>query len=212
MTATTAGASAARPRVAVLGGTFDPIHRGHLAIAEQVARELGAVETWLVPTNVPPHRGPASASNRDRLDMVRAAAAGDPGMTVLDLELRRAGPSYTVDTLSELEARCPDVEIWLTLGADAAREFPNWHRREALERGARFVLVNRTGVPDLDAAEAARLGFDPARTLIVHVASPEISATEVRRRAQLGEGLEELVPNPVATIILERGLYRGEVG
>jgi nicotinate-nucleotide adenylyltransferase len=202
----------ARLRAAVLGGTFDPIHRGHLAIAEQVRAELAAAEVWLVPTGLPPHRGPASASPEDRLDMCRAAAAEHPGMRVLDLEARRPGPSYTVDTLAELEAGRPDAEVWLVLGADAAREFPTWHRREALERQARFVLVNRTGVEGLDAAEAAGLGFDPGRTRIVAVVSPQISATEVRRRVQLGEGLEELVPPAVAAIILERGLYRDEVG
>ena len=204
--------SAGGRRVAVLGGTFDPIHRGHLAIAEQVGRELGAAEIWLVPTSVPPHRGPASASPQDRLDMVAAAAAEHPGMRVLDLELRRDGPSYTVDTLAELEAWRPDAEIWLILGADAAREFPNWHRREALERNARFVLVNRTGVRGLDAAEAARLGFEPSRTRICQVTSPEISATEVRHRARVGEGLDELVPEAVAAIIVDRGLYKAEVG
>ena len=162
----------------MLGGTFDPIHRGHLAIAEQVRVELDAAEVWLVPTGQPPHRGPASASTEDRLDMCRAAAAEHPGMRVLDLEARRAGPSYTADTLAELEAGRPDAEIWLLLGADAAREFPAWHRREALERQARFVLVNRTGADGLDAGEAAGLGFDPTRTRIVEVVSPQISATE----------------------------------
>ena len=199
-------------RAAVLGGTFDPVHRGHLAVAEQVGAELGAAEVWLIPTRLPPHRGPAEASGQDRLDMCRAAAAGHPGLTVLDLELRRPGPSYTIDTLAELEAWRPGVEIWFTLGADAARDFAGWHRRHVLERTARFVLVNRTGVDDLVEAEAARLGFAAERTRIIRVSSPPISATEVRRRAAIGEGLEELVPAGVAAIIRERGLYRGEVG
>src|SRR5260221_8206331 len=111
------------PRVVVvLGGTFDPIHAGHLAILEQVRSSVDADEAWLVPTATPPHRRPALASVGDRLDMVRAAALGHPDVRVVDYEVERGGPSYTVDTLDELERRHPRVRFWLTLGADAARD------------------------------------------------------------------------------------------
>jgi len=196
------------PRVVVvLGGTFDPIHAGHLAILEQVRRSVAADEAWLVPTATPPHRRPALASVGDRLDMVRAAALGHPGVRVVDDEVRRGGPSYTVDTLDELERRHPGVEFWLTLGADAARDIGGWHRAADLLARARFVLVNRTGVPALDEAEARRLGFDAARTRLIHVDSPPVSATEIRGRVAAGVPLDDLVSPAVARIIAQRGLY-----
>lgn len=198
--------------VVVLGGTFDPIHFGHLAAAEQARDLAGADEVWLVPANTPPHRGATMASSEDRLDLVRAASAGRERMRVLDLELRRPGPSYTADTLAELAAAHPGTEIWFALGTDAARDIPTWHRREEVLRTGRFLLLNRGGVGEVDAAEAARLGFDPARTRIVHIDSPPISATEVRRRAAAGEPTDGLVPGPVARLIAERGLYRAVAG
>ena len=200
------------PRVVVLGGTFDPVHRGHLAAAQQSRELIGADEAWLIPTNTPPHRGPTIASPTDRMDMLCAAVAGEPRIRVLDLELLRPGPSYTADTMVQLDAEHPDTEVWFALGTDAARDIAGWHRSEEVLDRARFVLLNRGGVGEIDAAEAARLGFAPERTRIVHIDSPPISATEVRRRAAAGLGLEGLVPDPVARIIAERGLYRTVAG
>ena len=196
-------------RVAILGGTFDPIHYGHLAIAEQARERLGADEAWLVPTRRPPHREPTIASAEDRLDMVTAAVDGRAGLRSVDLEVRRPGPSYTIDTLVELEAQHPDAELWLVLGADAARDIGSWHRHDELLARARFLLVNRTGVPDIDDAQARSLGYPAERTRIVHVDSPPLSATEARRRVAAGLGLEGLVPAPVASLIAARGLYAG---
>jgi nicotinate-nucleotide adenylyltransferase len=133
-------------------------------------------------------------------------------MRVLDLELRRPGPSYTADTLAELAGEHPGTEIWFALGTDAARDIPTWHRRDEVLDSARFLLLNRGGVGAIDAAEAARLGFTPDRTWIVQIDSPPISATEVRRRAASGLSLEGLVPGPVARLIAERGLYRPVAG
>jgi nicotinate-nucleotide adenylyltransferase len=195
-------------RVAVLGGTFDPIHAGHLAILEQVRRSVDADEAWLLPTALPPHRRPAHASVDDRLAMTHAAAAGHPRVRVVEDEARRDGPSYTIDTLDELERAHPGVQFWFTLGADAAREVGAWHRAVELLGRARFVLVNRTGVPPLDDAEARALGFDPSRTRLIHVASPPVSATEIRRRVAAGESIEGMVAAAVARIIVDRSLYR----
>ena len=199
--------SAQRRAVVVLGGTFDPIHAGHLAILDQVRRAAGAEEAWLIPTARPPHRRPTHASAEDRLAMTEAAAAGLPGVRVLDIEVRRQGLSYTVDTLDELERLEPDVVPWFTLGADAARDVPTWLRAAELLARAHFVLVNRSGVPPLDEAEAAGLGFDLRRTRLIHVASPPVSATEIRRRVAAGEAVEGLVPPAVASLIAARGLY-----
>lgn len=194
--------------VAVLGGTFDPIHAGHLAILDQVRRSVDADEAWLLPTNLPGHRRPALASVDDRLAMVRAAAEGDASVRVVELEARREGPSYTIDTLEELEREHPGVQFWLVLGADAARDIGTWHRAAEVLARARFVLVNRAGVPPLGDEEARALGFDPGRTRLIHVESPPVSATAIRRRVAAGESIEGMVAAPVARIIAERGLYR----
>lgn len=193
--------------VAVLGGTFDPIHAGHLAILDQVRRAVGADEAWLLPTATPPHRRPTHASAADRLAMAQAAAADLHGVRVVDTEIRRDGLSYTIDTLDELERDHPGVAIWFTLGADAAREIGTWHRAAELLARARFVVVNRTGVPPVTEEEARGLGFDPERTRLIHVASPPVSATEIRRRVAAGEEVEGMVPPAVAVIISQRGLY-----
>jgi nicotinate-nucleotide adenylyltransferase len=193
--------------VVALGGTFDPIHAGHLAILEQVARAVGADEAWLIPTATPPHRRPAHASASDRLDMARAAAEGVPGLRVLDLEVRRPGLSYTVDTLDELASQYPGTRVWLVLGADAAREVGRWHRAAEVLQRAWLVVVNRSGVAPLGEAEVAALGLDSARTRLVSVDSPPVSATEIRRRVGAGESIAGLVPEAVARLIAERGLY-----
>ena len=194
--------------VAVLGGTFDPIHAGHLAILDQVRHAAGAAEAWLIPTNRPPHRRPTHASPDDRLAMTRAAAAGVPGVRVLDVEIRRDGLSYTIDTLDELESLHPGVVIWFTLGADAARDVPHWHRAAELLGRARFIVVNRSGVEPIDDAEARRLGFEVGeRTMLIHVDSPAVSATDIRRRVAAGEPITGLVPAAVERLIAERRLY-----
>jgi nicotinate-nucleotide adenylyltransferase len=192
----------------VLGGTFDPIHAGHLAVLEQVRGAVDADEAWLLPTATPPHRRPAHASALDRLALARAAAEGHARVRVLDLEVRRGGFSYTIDTLDELEVAFPGVRVWFVVGADAARDVQAWHRAGELLARARFAVVNRSGVRPLDAAEALRLGFDLARTLLVRVDSPPVSATEIRRRVATGESIEGMVPPAVGALIAARGLYR----
>lgn len=200
--------TAARPaRVILLGGTFDPVHCGHLAVAAQASRLLDAEQVWLVPAGIPPHREATLASAADREAMVRAAVVGRADLRIADVELRRDGPSYSSDTVAALAAAHPDVEQWFLLGADAAREIGGWHALGRLLEIVRFVLVNRDGVGTLTLAEAVRLGFDPARTRVVRVDSPPISATEVRRRVAAGLPLDGWVPEAVAAIIAARGLY-----
>jgi nicotinate-nucleotide adenylyltransferase len=198
----------AASRVAVFGGTFDPFHLGHLAVAEQAREGVLADETWVVPAGVPPHRGPAHAGAADRLAMCRAAIEGRPRITVVDLELRRPGPSYTVDTMHDLAAAHPEVQLWVVLGADAAREMASWHGSSELLTAYHFVLVNRAGEALIHHAEAIGLGYRPERTRVVGIESPDISATEIRRRVAAGEALDGLVSPAVAAFIAARRLYR----
>jgi nicotinate-nucleotide adenylyltransferase len=196
----------------VFGGTFDPFHLGHLAVAEQAREGILAAETWVVPAGHPPHRGPVHAGPADRLAMCRAGTEDLARIRVLDLELRRPGPSYTVDTMRDLAAAHPELELWVVLGADAARQVPAWHGAEELQAGFRFVLVNRTGESSIRHPEAVALGFRPDRTRVVGIHSPDISATEIRARAAAGEPLDGLVSPAVAAVIARLGLYGPDAG
>jgi nicotinate-nucleotide adenylyltransferase len=192
------------------GGTFDPVHNGHLAIARQAREATGAESVWFVPAALAPLRDAPQASPRDRFELLEAACAGPEGlgMAVLDIAIRRGGLSYTADVMDALRAEHPDRDLRVLLGADVARTIGAWHRAADLLRRESFVIVNRSGVPQLDAAEAERLGYSPARTMLLSVQSPEVSATEIRGRCARGESLEGLVPEAVATLIARKGMYR----
>ena len=194
-------------RVAVFGGTFDPFHVGHLAVAEQARDGVLADEVWVVPAGVPPHRGPVMADAADRLAMCRAAIEGRPRNSALDLELSRPGPSYTLDTMRDLGAGHPGTQLWVVLGADAARQTSGWHEAGELLGTYHFVLVNRAGEAPIRHAEAIALGFLPELTRVVGIDSPDISGTEIRRRVAAGEPLSGMVSPAVAAIIEQRRLY-----
>ncbi len=188
-------------RIGVFGGTFDPPHTGHLVVASDACGALGLDRVLWIPSAVPPHKvktvqAPAEA----RLEMVRAAIAGDPRFEADDLELRRPGPSYTVDTLRDLAARHPGAELVLLIGADNLREIPGWREPGEILRLARVAVLSRDGAgvpPDA-----------PVPAVPVPVTRVDVSATEVRRRAAAGETIRYLVPDAVRALVERRGLYR----
>jgi nicotinate-nucleotide adenylyltransferase len=194
----------------VFGGTFDPVHNGHLAIARQARSATGAESVWFVPAALAPLRDAPQASPQDRFELLQAACAGPEavGMTVLDVAIRRGGLSYTADVMDALRAEHPDRELRVLLGADVARTIGAWHRAADLLRRESFVIVNRSGVPRLDADEAELLGYSAARTILLSVQSPEVSATEIRTRCARGESIDGLVPEAVAALIAKKGMYR----
>lgn len=185
-------------RLGVLGGTFDPIHLGHLAAARAAIECAHLDRVLVVPTGVPPHRAPAVAGAADRLEMARLAVADDPRFAVVDVELRRSGRSYTVDTLRELHAQHPDDELFLILGWDAAKLLDTWHQPDEVRRLARVVIVTRPG-SGRPAASSELLCERP---------TPDISASRLRSALGRGEGVAEFVPAPVAEYIATHGLYR----
>jgi nicotinate-nucleotide adenylyltransferase len=196
-------------RIGLVGGTFDPIHLGHLAVAE-AARECGHLDrVLLVPSARPPHRRPAEASAEDRLAMARLAAEGRDRIEVSDAELRRPGPSYTVDTLSELRAAYPDADLFLVLGWDAAREIRLWERPARVFELARVLVVNRPGLDPPTEAELRAAGLDPERVLLCDQRTPNVKATRVRAVLASGGELDGLLAPAVARYIAEHGLYRG---
>jgi nicotinate-nucleotide adenylyltransferase len=196
--------------VLVFGGTFDPVHCGHLSIARQAREQSGAEATWFVPAAIAPLRDGPQATPTERLELLEAACAaeGEPTDVVLDLAVRRGGVSYTADVMDALRAEHPDNELAVLIGADAARTINQWHRAEDVLRTERFVIVNRTGPPPLDADEVARLGYPGERTMLLTIDSPDISASEVRERSARGESLRGLVPDVVASLIAAKGMYR----
>jgi len=203
--------NAARPhsRLGVMGGTFDPIHLGHVAMAEAAAACAGLDRVLVVPASVPPHRAEATAPAADRLAMCRIAAAADPRLEVSDVELRREGPSYTVDTLRQLTAERPRDELHLLLGWDAAREIRSWRSPDEVIGLARLVVVSRPGYPVPSEADLGAAGIDPARAVLCDVRTPAVESTEVRRRAEEGRDLAGLVDPAVEAYLRRHRLYAG---
>jgi nicotinate-nucleotide adenylyltransferase len=194
-------------RLGLFGGTFDPIHHGHLALAE-AARDTLDLEIVFMPAGQPPHKPEQRVSPApDRLAMVRAAIADNPGFLVSTLELERAGPSYTVDTLETLAATTQDLS--LILSTEAVADLASWHRPERVLELATLVVVPRDGFPDLDEATVARLvpGTRP-RVMILDGPRLRLSASAIRRRAAEGRSVRYLVPDAVATYIGDHALYR----
>jgi nicotinate-nucleotide adenylyltransferase len=196
-------------RIGIIGGTFDPIHNGHLAAARAAQAALGLDRVRFIPSARPPHRPDSpGASGYHRLEMVRRAVADTPGWEVSDLELTREGPSYTYDTLTTIgrEGLSP-LQIFFITGADAFAEIATWHRYPEVFDLANFVVVARpgTGLATL----RARVPEDTARqnVFLLEADTPDISATEIRRRVSRGESIDGLVPPAVSAYIQKNSLY-----
>ena len=185
-------------RIGILGGTFDPIHLGHLAAARAAIDCADLDRVLVIPTGEPPHRPPTTASADDRLAMSRLAVGDDDRLEVSDIELRRDGPSYTVDTLRELHRRHPDDVLFLILGWDAAKLLDTWHEPDDVRRLARLIVVTRPG----SGAPASTSG------ILCERPTPDISASRLRRALKRGERVARYVPEPVAEYIARHHLYR----
>jgi nicotinate-nucleotide adenylyltransferase len=196
-------------RIGLLGGTFDPIHAGHLAAAK-AATDCEALDRVLfVPAAQPPHRPAAVASAEQRLEMCRLATAGEPRFEVSDVELNRAGPSYTVDTLAELRRLNPDDELFLILGWDAARLFPTWRRPGEVRKLASIVVVGRPGSDAPDQANLEPAGLAGDRVSICLEPTPDVSASEIRSAVAAGKSITGKVPASVEQYIAAHSLYAG---
>lgn len=190
-------------RIGVFGGTFDPIHVGHLVAAVNARHALGLDRVLLVVANVPWQKVGSRTITpaEDRFAMVAAAAEGVAGLEASRIEIDRGGPSYTADTLAELAAAHPGAELFLVVGTDVADDLDTWERVEEVRRLATLVVVNRPGarVPEL-------AGW---RVRFVEIPNLDISSTDLRARAADGRPLDFLVPDAVIRCIRERGLYAG---
>jgi nicotinate-nucleotide adenylyltransferase len=199
------------PRVGVLGGTFDPIHYGHLAAAEEcrVALELDVV--LFMPAGQPPHKRRLSVSSAvDRVRMVELAIGSNRHFALSRIDVDRAGPSYTVGALDQLRRELgPESQLWFVMGADSLADILTWREPERLLQLARLAVVNRPGAPD-PAPERLEAELPGARARIDVVEIPDlaISATDLRRRVAKGRPIKYQLPEAVEQYVQERGLYR----
>jgi nicotinate-nucleotide adenylyltransferase len=187
-----------------MGGTFDPIHLGHLRAAEAAREALKLDRVVFVPAGTPPHRGQPKASALDRWTMVCLATAGHPAFEASDVEIQRPGPSYTVETVSALVSACPEASVYLVVGSDTCPEMDSWKDRDRLLSLCRVGVVERPG----DADRPRAVQDLPAWAERVQGPGLPISATDIRRLAAEGLSIRYLVPESVCEYIARRGLYR----
>ncbi|MGC4175011.1 nicotinate-nucleotide adenylyltransferase [Demequina sp.] len=187
-------------RLGILGGTFDPVHIGHLAAASQVHHDLGLDRVLLVPANAQPLKPAPIASGSDRLAMCHAAIANDPRFETSDVDLVRGGATYSVDTLGDLRKAHPGAEFFFITGADSLATLPQWKNYEILVTLATFVGVQRPGhsLEQLDAPH-----------VLVDVPALAVSSTNVRDRVRAGAPIRYLVPDAVAQYVEDHQLYLG---
>ncbi len=189
-------------RTGIFGGTFDPPHIGHLIAAQDAGTELALDRVLFVPAAEPPHKqGQNITSASIRLEMLEAALRDQARFEICTLELQRAGPSFTVDTLRALHERWPDQELYLLIGADQAHTLPSWREPQHIARLARIVSLSRLGVEAL-------LAPQPLVQREVRVTRIDVSAHDIRQRVARGRPIRYLVPAAVEAFIYERGLYQ----
>jgi nicotinate-nucleotide adenylyltransferase len=201
--------------VGILGGTFNPPHLGHLVIAQEALAQLNLDRVVLMPVFSPPHKRAAEGQDpgaRARLELCRLAVADDDRFEVSDLEVRRQGPSFTVDTLRELHERDPEHALIFIVGGDMAASLPRWREPEAVLALARLAVAERSGVRR--SRLARRLGGLAGADRVVFFDMPRIdlSSSEIRARVAAGRPIRYLVPGAVAEAIRARGYYRAAAG
>ena len=197
-------------RVGVFGGTFDPVHFGHLILAEQ-CREQGRLDEVLVrPAPRPPQKPQPSARFDQRVEMLALALAGNPVFRIDEIEKDREGPSYTTDTLAELRRRRPGDEFWLLVGSDTFRS-AFWYERRLVEM-AGLLVMDRPGSPAPDGRELggrlAPAADRPPRLVVVEAPRIDIASRDLRRRAAEGRRLRYLLPRAVECYVHDRRLYQ----
>jgi nicotinate-nucleotide adenylyltransferase len=194
--------------IGVLGSAFNPPHLGHLALAQEALWQLGLEEVILVPTGDAPHKRIAADPGRElRMAMTRLAAAEDPRCSVSALEVEREGPSYTFETLQLLAEERGDTELVFVMGADAAVDLESWREPERVVELARLAIARRSGVSDAEVNDVLRSLGAEGRVTMLEMPQFGVSSSAVRERAAAGRPLRFLVPDSVARLIEEKGLY-----
>jgi nicotinate-nucleotide adenylyltransferase len=200
-------------RVGIFGGTFDPVHLGHLILAEQARDQARLDEVWFIPAPRPPQKeGQTITRFEQRVEMLSLALAGNPAFKIDEIEKDRVGPSYTVDTVTELRRRHPEHTFELLVGGDALADLPYWREPQRILEQAGLVVMDRPGTPTVSVEELSRRLALPAGTPIdlVRVEAPgiDIASRDLRRRLAVGRSIRYLVPRAVEVYLREKQLYR----
>jgi nicotinate-nucleotide adenylyltransferase len=196
-------------RVGILGGTFNPPHIAHLVCASEAAAQLELDRVLLTPAATPPHKQtPGDPGAAQRLELCRLAVAGDERLGVCDLEVRRGGVSYTVDTLRELHEHSPEDDLTFIVGGDIALGLPAWHDPEGVLELATLAVAERAGAGRHDVVERLEQAFaGAARLRFFEMPRLDVSSSQIRRRVSEGRPIRFLVPDPVAEHIARERLY-----
>ncbi|MFO0879904.1 MAG: nicotinate-nucleotide adenylyltransferase [Gemmataceae bacterium] len=200
-------------QIGIFGGTFDPVHQGHLILAEQAREQGGLDEVWFLPAPRPPQKRGQIISRFDiRVEMLALALAGHAAFRIDEREKDRHGPSYTVDTLAQLRDEYPQHRFHLIIGGDSLADLPTWHDPQGVVARAGLLVMPRPGVPVLDARTLGeRLGLPADRSPEVRIVQApliEISSRDLRQRVREQRSIRYLVPRSVEVFIRDRGLYR----
>ncbi len=197
-------------RLGLFGGTFDPVHNGHLLLAEQCREQCALDEIWFLPSGSPPHKDASTInSGPARAEMLELATAGRAQFVVNRMELDREGTTFTVDTLAQLHDEQTDRELFFLIGADSLIDLPNWREPTKIAQLATIIAVNRGDrpLPDLSGI-AQTLGAETAAKIqFAEMPGIDISATDIRRRVREGRSIRYLVPRAVEQYIIEHKLY-----
>jgi nicotinate-nucleotide adenylyltransferase len=198
-------------RIGILGGTFNPPHLGHLICAQEAYLQLGLDRVTLIPARIPPHKAVEDEPGAEhRLELCRLAVQGDEHrFEVSDIEVRREGPSYTVDTLEELHSSAPDHELFLIVGGDIAAGLPSWHRPERVLSLATLAVAKRRGTSRAAVDDALSSLPGGERTCFFRMPRIAISSTMLRERARLGQSIRYYVPDGVMSYVERHRLYAG---
>jgi nicotinate-nucleotide adenylyltransferase len=195
-------------RLGLFGGTFDPVHLGHLILAEQCRESCGLDRLWFVVAGEPPHKPGGRTAAAHRLEMARIAVAGHAKFTVSEIETRRPGPHYSVETLESVCRDSPGEELFFLIGADSLAELVSWREPARIAQLATIVVVNRPGIEEI--APESLPDFGPGAHPLYSVTIPPIgiASTDLRRRLAEGRSIRYLVPRGVEAYIEANGLYR----
>lgn len=185
-------------RIGILGGTFNPPHIGHLILAQEVAQKLELDKIFFIPTNIPPHKESHNVNASDRLNMVRLTIGGNRCFEALDLEIKRGGISYTIDTVRELKTKFRNAEFYLIVGSDLANDFPTWRYFESLKKVVKIVVAKRRAYP------LKRKN----RFIVLNIVQMGISSSHIRGLIKKGLSIKYLVTESVARYIERHKLYR----
>ena len=198
-------------RLGLYGGTFDPVHFGHLLLAEQCREQFSLDEIWFLPSGNPPHKDQRGiTSGQSRVEMLQFAVAGHSQFKVNRMELAREGTTFTVDTLSPLAAETAQRELFFLIGADSLDDLPTWRNPQRVTELATIVAVNRGDgpAPTLDAVQSELGQAAASRIQLATMPGIDLSSSDIRRRVQEGKSIRYMTPRAVEVYIHEHGLYR----